>query len=318
MKAVFERGNLTSGSRGITQVSMSELSELLSRHYKGEGSASALPGLRIHASLGPSAPKPLCDELLLCVIAKGRKRVYLGGETLEYDPMTYLVASLSLPVTSQIVETPYLSLSLRLEPETLASLLLEMPAEDTSVVPPRAVGVSPLKDDLLDPLMRFVRLLDRPRDIPILAPLFERELLYRLLQGPHASLLRQTGLPSSRLSQIRRAIQLIRERFEQPLRIETLAKTAGMSLPTFHRHFKAVTSVSPHQFQKRLRLQEARRILLADETDAANAGFRVGYESPSQFSRDYRRFFGAPPAKDSKRVRSGLGGASALEVAALA
>lgn len=279
---------------------------------------TALPGLRIHNGVGCAPAAPASDDLLLCVIAQGRKRVLMGGDTLEYDPLTYLVASLNLPVSSQVVETPYLSLSLRLEPETLASLLLDMAEDAEAAATPRALAVCPLKADLLDPVLRLVRLLDQPRDIPIMAPLIEREILYRLLRSPHSALLRQVALPSSRLSQIRRAIKVIRERYEQPLRIETLAKAAHMSLPTFHRHFKAVTSISPHQFQKRIRLQEARRLLLCDEIDAAGAGFKVGYESPSQFSRDYRRFFGAPPATDSRRVRSALGGAGVLEIAAIA
>jgi len=168
------------------------------------------------------------------------------------------------------------------------------------------MAVNPLDDDLLDPLLRLLRLLDRPRDIPVLAPLIEREILYRLLCGPRGEMLRQLALPSSQLSQISRAINLIRERYDKSIRVDQLARTASMSATSFHRHFRAVTAMSPLQFQKRIRLQEARRRLLSQEVDAARVSFDVGYESASQFSREYRRMFGAPPGRDAAQARRAL------------
>ena len=161
-----------------------------------------------------------------------------------------------------------------------------------------------LEFDLLDPLLRLLRLLDSPRDVPALAPLIEREILYRLLLGPKGGMLRQLAQPNSQLSQISRAIDVIRRQYNDTLRVEELARTAGMSSTSFHRHFRAVTAMSPLQFQKQIRLQEARRMLLAQKADAARVAFDVGYESASQFSREYRRLFGAPPGRDMIRLRN--------------
>ena len=240
---------------------------------------------------------------LLCVVARGRKRIYLGHEEFRYDPNSYLVASIDLPVSGQVIEAPCLGVTLALDPATLAALLLEMPPSSGERATSKAMAVNPLDDDLLDPLLRLLRLLDRPRDIPVLAPLFEREILYRLLCGPRGEMLRQLALPSSQLSEISRAINLIRERYDQSIRVDELARTASMSATSFHRHFRAVTAMSPLQFQKRIRLQEARRRLLSQEVDAARVSFDVGYESASQFSREYRRMFGAPPGRDAAQAR---------------
>ncbi|HUN52308.1 MAG TPA: AraC family transcriptional regulator, partial [Candidatus Sulfotelmatobacter sp.] len=200
-------------------------------------------------------------------------------------------------------QEPFLAASLRIDPALLAGLLLDMPPPSRAANPPPGLSVQPVPPDLLDPMLRLVRLLDRPDDIAMLAPLAERELLYRLLQSEQGAVLRPIACAGSRLSQISRAIDWIRRHFDQPFRIETVAEVACMSPASLHRHFKAVTTMSPLQFQKRLRLQEARRRLLADAADAMRAGFAVGYESPSQFSREYRRLFGAPPAQDAARLR---------------
>ena len=285
---------------------MSELTALLDRHCHHDVTPTAVPRLTLSRS-------QVCTELragmyypLLCVVAQGRKRVFLGREEFCYDPNTYLIASVDLPVVGQVIEGPCLGVTLALDPEALAALLLNMPASVGTRVPPKAMAVNPLEADVLDPLLRLLRLLDQPQDIPVLAPLVERELLYRLLLGPRSAMLRQLALPTSSLSQINRAIQLIRRRYDQPIRIEEMAQAAGMSAPSFHRHFRAVTAMSPLQYQKHLRLQEARRLLVSRKTDAARVSFDVGYESASQFSREYRRLFGAPPGRDASQVRRAL------------
>jgi AraC-like DNA-binding protein len=290
---------------------MSELRDLLLRHCQSEVTATAVRRLTLSRSETTTKLSAVIYYPLLCVVAQGRKRIFLGDEELEYNPSTYLVASIDLPVTGQVIEAPYLGCTLALDPGVLTELLLDMPsiAGDRTVC--TAMEVNRLEDDLLDPLLRLMRLLDRPQDIPVLAPLFEREILYRLLRGPQGEMLRQSARPDSRLSQISRAIHLIRRRYDEPLRIEELARFAGMSATSFHRHFRAVTAMSPLQFQKQVRLQEARRLLLARSADAARISFEVGYESPSQFSREYRRLFGAPPVRDTARAQRTLRPANA-------
>lgn len=285
---------------------MSELCTLLSRHCPSGITATGIPRLVLSRSQTTTEMSAANYYPLLCVVAQGRKRIFLGKEEFIYDPSTYLIASVDLPVTGQVIEAPCLGVTLALDPKLLAALLLEMPPMAAGWAASKALAVNALEDDLLDPLLRMLRLLDRPDDIPVLAPLIEREILYRLLLGPRGVMLRQLALPSSQLSQISRAIHWIRNHYDQPIRIEELARVAGMSAPSFHRHFRAVTGMSPLQFQKRIRLQEARRLLLSEPTDAARVGFDVGYESPSQFSREYRRLFGAPPGQDSAKVRGTL------------
>ena len=282
---------------------MSELCALINRHCHRDMTTTAFPRLVLSRVNAPTALTAALYYPLLCVVAQGRKRIYLGREEFLYDPNSYLIASLDLPVSGQVIEAPCLGATLAIDPATLAALVLEMPPAADERAAAKALAVHPLEADLLDPLLRLLRLLDRPGDLPVLAPLIEREILYRLLRGPRGETLRQMALPSSQLSQIGRAIGLIRRRYEQTIRVEELARTAGMSATSFHRHFRAVTAMSPLQFQKRIRLQEARRRLLARKVDAARVGFDVGYESASQFSREYRRLFGAPPGRDTARAR---------------
>lgn len=285
---------------------MSELCALITRHCDRAITPSAIPRLTLSRSSVRTKLSAAMYYPLLCVIAQGRKRIFLGDEEFRYDPNSYLVASVDLPVSGQVIEAPCLGVTLALDQATLATLLLEMPRATGDGAASKALAVNPLEPELLDPLLRLLRLLDRPDDIPVLAPLIEREILYRLLRGPRGEMLRQMALPSSQLSQISRAIRLIRERYDQTIRMEELARTASMSATSFHRHFRAVTAMSPLQFQKRIRLQEARRILHSQEVDAARVSFDVGYESASQFSREYRRLFGAPPGQDSLRARRTL------------
>lgn len=287
---------------------MNELHTLLTRHCDEAITRTAIPRLIISRSDTPTALSSAIYYPLLCVIAQGKKRLFLGSEEFLYDASTYIVASADLPVCGQVIEAPYIGLTLGIDPDILTSLLLEMPLACANVTTSRALGVNNLEGDLSDALLRLVRLLDEPRHIPVLAPMIEREILYHLLLGQGGGMLRQLALPASQMSRISRAINLIRTRFDQSLRVEELAETSAMSPASFHRHFRAVTNMSPLQFQKQIRLNEARRRLLAKEADAATIGFEVGYESPSQFSREYRRLFGEPPGRDVTRTRLTLAG----------
>lgn len=283
---------------------LAPLRELALRHAAGYITETALPRVRIAMSRQPTEPTSGIYKPMLCLVLQGAKETTIGGQTLRYDPACYLIASLDLPATGRVVEAspehPYLCLTLGLEPNILAELVPEVALHSDAGTP--AFAVSPVTPTLLDAWRRFLSLLDTPSDIGVLAPLFEREILYRLLQGPQGRALRQIASADSRLSQIRRAIAWIREHYHEAVRIEDLADRAGMSPATFHRHFKAATAMSPLQYQKTLRLQEARRLLVAN-SDAARTAFAVGYESASQFSREYARLFGAPPARDALRLR---------------
>ncbi|MEI9892789.1 MAG: AraC family transcriptional regulator [Chthoniobacter sp.] len=292
---------------------MKELSALLARHCGDNITATAIPRLTLSRSDVATELSTAIYYPLLCIVAQGRKRVFLGKEVFYYNPETYLVASTDLPVSGQVIEAPYLGMTLALDAGILAEVLLNLPVNPHGDAASMALAVTPLEDDgLLDPILRLLRLLDEPTHIPALAPLIEREILYRLLLGSRGEMVRQLATPSSQLSQISRAIGLIRQRFDQSIRIDELAREAGMSAPSFHRHFRAVTTMSPLQFQKQIRLQEARRKLLSSKMDAASVGFDVGYESASQFSREYRRLFGAPPGRDmARRRRDGNGDGAA-------
>jgi AraC-like DNA-binding protein len=287
---------------------LDELRALIERHCGAARWRTAITGVTLRRASAPTVPVATLCEPLLCIVAQGRKRAMLGEKILEYDAAKYLVGSVDLPVTSEIceasAETPYLAMSLVLDPAAIAAMLLDMPPGADDGRPAPGLAVSPLTADLLDPVVRLLRLLDRPRDIPMLAPLAMREILYRLLLGSQGPMLRQIALADSRLSQIARAIAWIKQNYERPLRIEALAAIAHMSPSSLHRHFKGVTAMSPLQFQKRIRLQEARRRVLGLNVDAASVGFSVGYESPSQFSREYSRLFGVPPGRDAARLRA--------------
>jgi len=290
------------------QDQLNSLRELVARHAAGRRFDTAIPRVRVYLSEETTLPLPSVYPPSHCLVLQGAKEVMIGEQVLRYDPASYFTASVELPATGRVVQAsaaePYLGVALVLAPEVLASLLADVPAPAEPGTGTGAAGfaVSPVTPQLLDPWLRLLRLLETPQDIPVLAPLLEREILYRLLTGPQGGMLRQIALADSRLSQVRRAVGWIREHYDQPLRIDALADRAGMSPAAFHRHFKAATAMSPLQYQKRLRLQQARRLLIA-HADAAGAGFAVGYESASQFSREYARMFGAPPARDAARLR---------------
>jgi len=259
-------------------------------------------------------PMPVLYERTLCFVAQGRKRAVLGTTAYVYDPAFYLVASVDLPVTGAVIEAspdrPYLCLSLDLDMVVLGDLALRHPSlhdepdgEDT------AMALNRTTPALLDAALRLTELLDTPADIDALAPLVTREILYRLLTGAGNRIVRRMARSDSRQNQIARAIVWLRSHYARDCRIDEMADVARMSRSAFHAHFKAVTSMSPLEFRTQLRMQEARRLMVAEGMDAASAGYRVGYESPSQFSRDYARLFGVPPARDAGRLREAVGAA---------
>jgi AraC-like DNA-binding protein len=249
------------------------------------------------------------QEAALCLIVQGAKRAILADEVYDYDASRFVVASVDLPVTGQVTEAsaeaPYLCLILKLSAATIAEMVTEAESAKAPLPPPsRGLFLQPSSVEMLDAAIRLVKLLDTPRDIPLLAPLVEREILYRVLCSPQGAMLRHIGIADSQGQRVAKAIHWLREHYAKPLRIDHIAREVHMSASALHHHFKAVTAMSPLQYQKQLRLQEARRLMLSEVLDAASAGHRVGYESPSQFSREYSRMFGAPPVRDVERLRN--------------
>ncbi|MBM0103673.1 AraC family transcriptional regulator [Steroidobacter sp. S1-65] len=287
-----------------------ELAALVTRLAPGEGMhPSAIPGLTIMRANSPSTPTPSLYEPSLCIVVQGRKRAMVGDEVYYYDALNYLTVSVTLPAIGHVLEAtadkPYLCLRLELDARMIGELLLQV---GRSAVPPstdRGLYVARTSPPLLDAVLRLTRLLEQPRDAAILAPLVLREIHYRVLTGELGHRLRELCVVDSQVNRVARAIELLRKRFTESLRIEDLAAAAHMSESSLHHRFKAVTAMSPMQFQKQLRLHEARRLMLMEGLEAAAAAHRVGYESPSQFSREYRRLFGAPPRREIQTVRGG-------------
>lgn len=286
-----------------------ELVSLIDRYATEDGvNATAIPRLSLLRASRPTDPLHALYAPELCIFVQGKKKVFLGDEVHLCDQDQHLIASVDLPVIGEIVEAspekPYLALQLDLDPASLGELLvkaqLEAPTYNRSGP---GLALSRNSPELLDAAVRLLRLLRTPREISVLAPLVEREILYRLLTGEQARTLRQIALADGKLGQINRAISWIKTHYREPFRIEDLASEARMSSSALHHHFKEVTTMSPLQYQKRLRLQEARRLILGTPLDAAAAGFSVGYDSPSQFSREYSRLFGAPPRRDMERLK---------------
>lgn len=283
------------------------LRRLIARHCPDGRLQTAIPRVTLVRSDVATMPIGNTYRPVLCIVAQGEKRALIGEKIFEYGSGKYLVVSMDMPISGGVTkanrEEPYLAFTLALDPAMLAALLLDLPPSPPSAALSPVLAVSPLSEDLLDPVVRLVRLLDRPHEIPILAPLIEREILFRLIEGPHGAMLRQIALSDSQLSRITRVIDWIKRNFAKPFRIDAVAEIANMSPSSLHRHFKAATLMSPLQFQKHVRLQEARRLLIAQRADAASIGFAVGYESPSQFTREYSRMFGSPPGRDAARLR---------------
>jgi AraC-like DNA-binding protein len=290
------------------------LAALVERGAPGRGLQAhpQLPDVTLFSADSPSGLLCGVYEPCVAVIAQGRKQVALGDELLHYGRGEYLLASLDLPATSAILEAspgaPYLSVALRLDLREVAGLMLDSALPPVAPMSPpqapRAMATGVLDTPLLDAFCRLLELVEQPAALPVLGPLVRREIHYRLLAGPQGWRLRQIVHADGQGRRIARAIAQLRERFREPLRVDDLAREAQMSVSTFHHHFKALTAMSPLQYQKQLRLTEARRQMLADDLDAATAAYRVGYESASQFSREYSRLFGAPPLRDIAVLRA--------------
>jgi AraC-like DNA-binding protein len=289
---------------------LSELQRLITRHGRLDAPAfQALPGLTLMSASAPTPPIAEVSEPVFALVAQGGKQVCLGDRIFRYGTGQYLIVSVDLPLEAHVAEasgeTSYLGLGFTLRPEAIATLLLEVGGPPAPRASSPGIAVSDLNDDLVEPVIRLLRLVDRPADVPVLGAAIEREILWRLINGPQGAMVRQIGLADSRMAQIGRAIRWIRAHFAEAFRIEELARLAGMSVTSFHRHFQGVTSMTPLQYQKQIRLQTARARLMAAAEDVAAVGFAVGYDSPSQFSREYRRQFGLAPGQDGKRLRQG-------------
>ncbi len=282
------------------------------RHARSGVTVTSIPRLEIGVGQATSGTSPCLYRSMICFILQGSKDVAIHDNLMCYDSEQYLVSALDLPLSGQIYDAdngrPYVSVSLVLDPALLAQVAAEMPPVREADVPGSGIAINPMTPALRDTLLRLLTLLDTPSDIPVLAPMAERELLYRLLQGPQGRLLRHIARPEGALGRIRRAVEWIRDHHNTRLRIEALCDASGMSRASLHRHFVALTGLSPVQYQKQLRLQEARQLLLAGDHSASDVAFAVGYESASQFSREYLRQFGAPPVRDVRQIRQSIGG----------
>lgn len=296
-------------TKGRDLSNLSELRDRIGRAITSDGFVEPFNGVRLMRIA--KAREDVYGETKpsVCFMAQGSKEVRLGESRLRYDPEHYLLATVELPVRSIVMtateEKPYLGLLVELDPALVGSVMVEAGI----VSPPggsdaKALCVSHLDSDLLDAATRLVRLLDSPSAAKLLIPQTKREIVYRLLIGEQGHRLSRLPLPSGHTHQIAQALERLRQDFDKPLSIEELAKEMGMSSTRFHHHFKAVTDMSPLQFQKQIRLQEARRLMLGEDFDAASAGYRVGYDDPSHFSRDYKKHFGQSPMRDVDRLRT--------------
>ncbi|WP_326550940.1 AraC family transcriptional regulator [Micromonospora sp. NBC_01813] len=284
---------------------LEELRAALARHARPDQS-TPIEDVLISKIEQPAPPSSSMSGTVLALIAQGGKRLALGDRVYEYHAGQYLIASVDLPVTGHFVDpspdVPALGFGIILRPNTIAELLLQAAPGD---LPPIGAGtrsglaVSDAPDELIDAVLRLLHLLDRPRDLAVLAPLIKREILWRVITGEQGAIVRQLGLADSSLSHVARAVRWIRDHYARSFKVENLAQLSGMSVSAFHRNFQAVTAMSPIQFQKQIRLQEARLLLATRTKDVTSVSRHVGYDSPSQFSREYRRQFGVPPSQDS-------------------
>jgi len=308
---------IDSGSRRASEreeqqarASREELVERIARAVRADELVEPLEGLKLRRVSAPTELGHGVSDPSFCVIAQGSKEVVLGDKHYRYDPAHYLITTAALPIASRVTEAsperPYLSFVLKLDPTLVGAVMVEAghhaPQGHTAVT---AMDVSPLDTGLLDAAVRLVRLLDTPAEARFLAPLVRREIVYRLLTGAQGGRLGHIAVLGGSTHRIAVAVERLRKDFDQPLRIEEIARELGMSVSGFHHHFRAVTAMSPLQFQKQLRLQEARRLMLGEGMDAASAGFQVGYGDASHFTREYKRLFGAPPMHDVARLRGG-------------
>ena len=287
---------------------LARLATIAARHASRSGNPTAMPRLMVRAADAPTGPMPALFEPKFYLLLQGAKRMTIGGETLDCTPGTCAVAAVGLPFTSQVTEAsakrPYLGIELSLDPGLVAGLLLDVP--DRAGGHGRSISIASIGTSVMEPLERLVALLDVPADLAVLAPQTERELCYRLLQGPLGGTLRQIGRSNTRFDQIRTAAQWISANADQPMRVERLAASVGMSVTSFHRHFKAVTSHSPLSYQRHIRLLDARRRLASGAASVTETAFATGYNSAPQFSREYKRTFGVSPVRDAASLRQSL------------
>ncbi|WP_162575377.1 AraC family transcriptional regulator [Variovorax sp. PBL-H6] len=289
-----------------------QLKELrsLAAHAQNKRTETGIPRVAMVQGAIPEHELAAVYDPMVNVILQGSKSMTVGRQTLHYDPATYFVMSIELPaagvVRSASSGAPYLAVSLTLAPAVLASLLSDLPETADFAGQESAFSVAAVTPELLDAWVRMLRLMGHPADIPALAPAYEREILYRVLQGPMGWMLRDIATPETSLARINRVVQRIREEFARPLRMEELAEDAAMSVSAFHRHFKAATTLSPLQYQKQTRLLQARTLLISAGANVTSVAHEVGYESSTQFSREYARAFGLPPSKDAARIAASM------------
>lgn len=282
---------------------LDEVRALIASHASS-GTSEPVEGVFLSCESQPEAPRLSTTGIVLAVIVQGKKQLTLGEQVIDYGPGEYLVTSIDLPVVGRFTQAspdePALGFGMTLTPQAIAELLLSTGGSFLrgNNDPGSALGVASVSAELLDAITRLLRLLDRPRDLLVLGPMVRREILWLLLSGPHGETVRQLGLADSKLTHISRAVQWIRDDIAAPMRVDDLAHEIGMSVSAFHRTFHAVTGTSPLQFQKQLRLQTARQLLMARTTSVSQVAFDVGYESAAQFNREYRRLFGRPPGRD--------------------
>jgi AraC-like DNA-binding protein len=286
-----------------------ELTALVERYAQIEGvSMTRWPALSFFRADSPTDRTCAMYEPCLGLLLQGKKHILVGEERFEQENGHYLISSIDVPVTAQVMQAsrqqPCLCLTLRLDPPRIGEWLSEVKLPKPATATACGIALSTVTAEILDPLLRLVRLLDSPRDLHLLAPLIERELIYRLLTGEQGARLAQIAVAGGQGQQIARAIHWLRQHYNKPLRIGDLANMVNMSASSLHHHFREITAMSPLQYQKVLRLHEARRLLLSEGCDVATAAHRVGYESPSQFSREYSRHHGAPPLRDVNRLRA--------------
>jgi AraC-like DNA-binding protein len=286
-----------------------ELSKMIEGHTGQDGiHLTAIPSLFFSRYSYDTGPNYGVNKPSLCIVVQGLKEVLLSQERYQYGPADYLLASVKLPITGQVTEAtsevPYLALKLEFTPSEILEVLREFQmGVDKKENTKRGMHVSKIEPSLLDAVTRLARLLDTPKDIKVLAPLITKEIIYRVLQGEYGGMLKQIAIEGSSANQISDVIEHIMNNYEKSFKIEELAEIANMSVSSLHRHFKEITAMSPIQFQKQLRLQVVRSLLLSESADAADVAFRVGYESPSQFSREYSRMFGLPPKEDINSLK---------------
>jgi AraC-like DNA-binding protein len=289
------------------ETALEELRRLVA-HAENRRTETGIPRVAMVQGEIPEHQLAAVYDPMINLILRGSKSMTIGDQTLHYDPASYFVMSIDLPAVGTIypdaLGEPYLAVSLTLDPVLVATLLTEAAPSVDPAQAAKGYSVATVTPELLDAWLRMLRLMERPEDIAGLAPAYEREILYRVLQGPQGRLLRDIATPDTALSRVQVAITWIRKNFAQPLRVERLASMVAMSVSAFHRHFKAVTNLSPLQFQKRIRLMQARQLMITAAANVSSAAVDVGYESPTQFSREYSRLFGLPPARDVAAAHS--------------